>query len=494
MAPSAASPRRRTCRASRRRRRPRCPICFPADRAGSRARSASSTRCCAGVPTSSPIGSTSTAPASSGPRPSTRPGFQGAERHGQVGPHGARRRPAGVGDEPGGHVDGEHGRVVGRAWRRVLAVEARPVGGVDDEVTAGQFFRGRGHVVDRHDRTPAGEQRRRDPSVIAVVPLAGDDDDPPSVGATHAGDRRAADGETRPGDEHVETDPALCLLVDGGHLRRREDRLHRPPPTGARPGLRPDPASTTTAPAWVSVWVSETRKAATRGRRRGRRCARSSRGWGVPHGARTTPISAKRTAPTPTPIAFYRRLCGRESRRQPRTRVGVAGHVGPFASREDPLDEAGVAGEHTAEALDLDGVEPDADHGTGPRAAAGRQAAVVIRRSRPWRGCGAGRRRCPGPGDGVGEALVRHGGDDRREELEGEGDLQHRVDEPRRLVVTLVGDGDDRRGGRGSPRRSPSPSPRALVRVATTRTTTPGLMSEIGPCFISPAGYASVGM
>ena len=105
-------------------------------------------------------------------------------------------------------------------------MEAGAERGVDHEVARRQRT---GSVRGQHrDGTPAPrEVSRRDPSVVPVVALAGDDDDATPVTALHEVEGRQRDGTSRPADQHLEADARHRGRVGGRHLGGGEDGQHR---------------------------------------------------------------------------------------------------------------------------------------------------------------------------------------------------------------------------------------------------------------------------
>ncbi len=226
-------------------------LCASRRRAGrSRTTSASSTSPIWAAPGSTPISATCTWPASMRPSPCRRPGFQRGHGHRSAGPQRPPRGDAGVAIDARGDVDRQHGRRVADAGRVERAAKAGAVGGVDDEIGRRQGGRGVGRGDDADASAAGAEQVGRHPAVVAVVALAGDDDDAPPVGAAQEFERRPRHGA--PGPRHE--DRLVDVLERGGvrcpHLLDTQDRLHGPRGPGTRPAPPgPPPAPPPSPPA-----------------------------------------------------------------------------------------------------------------------------------------------------------------------------------------------------------------------------------------------------
>ena len=180
------------------------------------------------------MSATSISPVATEPGGRSRPGFSAAN----VTVRSAGRTPspgrAGRAVDAARDVDGEH-RGVARVGRRPRAVEARAERGVDDEVGRRQPGRRVGDVDHAHGRAGTGQAPRRRPTVVAVVPLAGEHDDATPVRPAHHPRGGAGHGGAGPLDQHL--DRLRRGGVDRRHLRRRDDRDHRP--TVPRPAAVP---------------------------------------------------------------------------------------------------------------------------------------------------------------------------------------------------------------------------------------------------------------
>ena len=124
---------------------------------------------------------------------------------------------------PEGNVDGDH-RVSPGIGGRPRSPKSGPVRGIDHEVGEGKTLRQCGRVEHGDAHALAFELARRGPTIVAVVALAGDDRDPPAVRSAEEGERGAGHGGPRALDQHfgAHVGPG----IDGGHLRRRDDRDH----------------------------------------------------------------------------------------------------------------------------------------------------------------------------------------------------------------------------------------------------------------------------
>ena len=191
------------------------------------------------------MSATSMSPASVGPAAEQQARLEGGERDRSY----SAQRPspvehlAGQARQPRRDIDGQDGRPA-RLRRRVGPFQAGPVGGVDHQIGRRQ---GRtpaqvGRLEHVHLGSVAGQQLGRQPTVGAVIALAGHDRDLLAVGAV---EQASGVGEPQP--------------------RRPGRRARRPAPAPA--GLRrPSPrgqdgdhaSATTTAAAVLDVCVKET--------------------------------------------------------------------------------------------------------------------------------------------------------------------------------------------------------------------------------------------
>ena len=131
-----------------------------------------------------------------------------------------------------------------RLRRRIGPFQAGPVGGVDHQIRGWQRRTpaqvGRFEHVDLG--SVAGQQFGRQPTVSAVIALAGHDRYLLAVGAVEQAGGAASHSRTGPADEDVHR--LLRLPVYAGHLRRGQDGDHA--------------SATTTAAAVLDVCVKET--------------------------------------------------------------------------------------------------------------------------------------------------------------------------------------------------------------------------------------------
>ena len=177
------------------------------------------------------------------PRMEQQAGFQGRERHGGIGAHRPRAGLAGEPVRARRDVDGQHGRVAG-VRGVVLAVEAGAVGGIDHQRTGVEPIVGTetGGIEDAYAGAALPQPAGRVAAVVAVVPLARDDDHLAAVRAAHH--RHGAPRHRRAGPSDQYLDRLGRVAIDCRHLVRRDDRNHCA-------------SATTNAMATASEWDNE---------------------------------------------------------------------------------------------------------------------------------------------------------------------------------------------------------------------------------------------
>ncbi len=165
-------------------------------------------------------------------------GLSGGERHGGDGVDRGTGRGAGLTVDPGRNIDCDRGEV--RAARRdgaggavEGAGEARPVHGVDEDISAGDHplerrgIRGIGELHDVDPTSPACEHPGDDEAIATVVALPADDDDPTAVHAVESAPDRPGHRPSGAIHEHVAGRPGRDgAPISLGHLRRCDDGLH----------------------------------------------------------------------------------------------------------------------------------------------------------------------------------------------------------------------------------------------------------------------------
>ena len=136
---------------------------------------------------SRPMSATSISPASSLPGGSSKPGLQGGERDGALRPqHALGSLPVRPSTPLGMSTASTGGRGLGRD---AVTAEPRAECCVDHEVRARQHHRGTVRVDLDDPHPPPPQTASSVATVVAVVALAGEHDDPPTVGATEHLDR-----------------------------------------------------------------------------------------------------------------------------------------------------------------------------------------------------------------------------------------------------------------------------------------------------------------
>src|SRR5581483_360323 len=203
--------------------------------------------------------------------------------------HGAVVRFAGEPVHARRDVDGEDGRATGFGCA-VRASETRAVRGVDHEIGGAQPAAFRVRSIDDVDAHAAASQPRRcRATVVAVVALARDHHDSPSVRAPQHGDRLPGHGPAGAVDEHL--DGLWRGTVDGAHLLGGDDRQHRY-------------SATTNATATSSECVSDRWKTDAPRSAASAAALPCNTTDGAPSSSRSTSTSWNPNAPSPTPSDF----------------------------------------------------------------------------------------------------------------------------------------------------------------------------------------------
>ena len=216
--------------------------------------------------------------------------------------------------------------------------------------------------------------------VVAVVPLALQHHDAPTVGSAHHLHGRSRHGRAGPGDEHV--DGLRSLGVDGPHLRRGHDRYES---LGDR---QLDEVEATLGAVDVDPLVPGSRTTLGDDHRFGHQVAvgqrhvdpadphlpRPLRGRSPQEDRRATGLAAQHLDVVPADGAdahaegLQRGLLGREPRRIALDGILAQLGVDPLPRREEAIDDRGLPRQHRPEAFEVDDVDTDAeDHDAEPR-------------------------------------------------------------------------------------------------------------------------------